>query len=82
MITYEKVFNTKDLYQACALRAVGFKLLTIDFNSQGIATFVFSDPENKAIKIVSQFWDRELKADIRTFIEAINELKSRIANRH
>ena len=78
---YVDAYYTKDFYSGVALRTVGFKLLQIDFNSQGIATFVFADPDNKASQTVSKFWDRQLEADLRTFTESINELKSRIANR-
>lgn len=79
---YVNVFTTKDFHSACSLRTVGFELLNIEFNSQGIATFVFSDPDNKASKTVANFWDKKLTADLRSFTEAINEFKSRIINRH
>lgn len=78
---YENVFETRDFYSSCALRATGFKLLQLDFNPRGIATFVFADPDNKAEQTISQYWNKELKGDLRLFTEAINEFKSRIANR-
>jgi len=81
-MNYVDIYETRDFFAAVSLRTVGFKLLRVEFNSQKIATFIYADPEKKASDVVAKFWDRELKADLRTFTEAINELKSRIVNRN
>lgn len=77
----ENEFKTKDFYIACILRACHFSLIGLERNPSDIATFVFSNPDSSAERVIKDYWDRKLVVDGRSIIEAIYELKSRIKGR-
>ena len=75
---YEDIFPTKDFYSAVILRTTGHQINNVEKHRSGISIFVFRDPEKTAERTLISFWNRELQVEPRSFIEAINELKTRI----
>ncbi len=71
-------FKSSDFYQSVVLVTVGFPLLRLERGNKRFFTFVFDDPENKAEKVIKQYWKKELQVTARDLIESINELKTRI----
>lgn len=74
----KNVIKTKDFYIACLLRALGFPLSSLERPQKNFAIFVFEDKDNKASETISGYWDKKISIDARSFVEAINELKTRI----
>lgn len=72
------VIKTKDFYIACVLRALGFPLSSLERTQRNLAIFVFEDKDSKAPEVISGYWDKKISIDARSFVEAINELKTRI----
>lgn len=72
------MFKTKDFYQAVILKTYGFKLIEIERKKIKFVVFVFDDPSNIAEEVISNYWNRNLKLEVRDFVENISELKSRI----
>jgi len=71
-------YITKDFYIASLLRALGFRLQSLDRSQGKFVNFIFADPENKAQEAISQYWNRNIQVDARTMVEAINEFKTRL----
>lgn len=72
------IYQSKDFYSCCVLRTLGFKLLNVEQHRSGVSIFIFEDPNNTAENQLISFWNRELLVEPRAFIEAIQELKTRI----
>lgn len=75
-------YETKDFYLSCVLRALGIELLKLDQSKGNFSVFVFNDPQNQVQTIINQYWDKKLSVDARTFVETINELKTRLYNKN
>lgn len=73
-----QIYSTKDFYCAVTLRTLDFQIHDIEKHRSGVSIFVFADPNQKAEKELVSFWNRELLVEPRAFIEAIQELKTRI----
>lgn len=71
-------FRTKDFYLACVFRALGYPLMQLERHGKNYATFIFNDPDDKSSDIISRYWDKQVSIDSRTFVDAINELKTRL----
>ena len=71
-------WKSKDFYLSCVIRASGFSLLRVDRGNRNFVTFVFDISSEKAEKIISLHWSKELKLPTRDLIEAINELRTRL----
>ncbi len=73
-----KEYKTNDFYQAVVLKTAGIPLIRLERTSGRFFNFVFTDPNEKAEKIISMFWAKELKVDAKEFVENTSELKTRI----
>lgn len=71
-------YKTKDFYLSACLLAYGIPLLKLESIGNNIYYFVFGTSEKSAEQIIQSYWDRSLKLPVRNFVEAINELKTRI----
>lgn len=71
-------FLTQDFYISCVLKSTGLQLQNIIRNSNGKATFVFGNPNQIAESTIQKHWDKKLKIISLDFVEAINQLKTRI----
>jgi hypothetical protein len=71
-------YSTRDFYIGSCLLASGLRLIKIQRQSNGPATFIFHDPESKAEQIILAHWNKQLVIPTRDLIEAINELKTRL----
>ena len=71
-------YKTKDFYLASALLAHGTPLQKLENITGSIFNFVFGISEKNAEEVLQSYWDRSLKLPVRNFVEAINELKTRI----
>ena len=74
----KRVYKTRDFYLGVSLAAYGISLKSLECINNNIFYFVFDTSEENAEKIISSYWDRSLKLPARNFVEAINELKTRI----
>lgn len=72
------IYKTKDFYLGATLLAYGIPLQRLENINSGVYLFVFGTSEQSAEKVINSYWDRSLKLPIRNFVEAINELKTRI----
>ena len=72
------IYKTKDFYLSAALLAYGIPLMRLETSGNGIYFFVFGTLETSAEQVITSYWDRSLKLPVRDFVEAINELKTRI----
>lgn len=76
---YANMWKTPDFYSAVILRTLNFPLELLERNNNGQVTFVFADEHSKAEQVIKDYWDRKLSIlDARAFVEAINELKTRL----
>lgn len=73
-------YKTKDFYISAAILAYGIPLLKLETYQNGVYLFVFGTSESSAEQIISSYWNRSLKLSARDFVDAINELKTRIHN--
>lgn len=71
-------YKTKDFYLSATLLAFGIPLQKLETISSGIYFFVFGTSVESAEQIICSYWDRSLELPVRNFVEAINELKTRI----
>jgi len=71
-------YKTRDFYIASLLRASNYPLLGLEREGRGQATFVFSGEKGQLSALVTKYWDRQATVDPRAFVEAINELKTRM----
>jgi hypothetical protein len=71
-------YKTKDFYLGAALLAFGIPLQKLESIGIGIYLFVFGTSEESAEQIIKSYWDRSLELPARDFVDAINELKTRI----
>jgi len=71
-------YKSNDLYQAVVLKTSGIPLIRLEKSSGRFFIFVFDDANNKAEEILSRYWARNLQVDAKTFVENINEAKTRI----
>lgn len=74
-------YNTSDLNIAAALRANGFKLtdVIISANSKkAIFSFDTSTSTYDPCDMVDDYYENRLTVDARTFVNAIDELKTRL----
>lgn len=71
-------YKTRDFYLGASLLASGIKLQKLELTVNNAYFFVFETSINDAEKIIKLYWDRSLKLPIRDFVDAINELKTRI----
>lgn len=71
-------YKSNDLYQAVVLKTAGIPLIRLEKSSGHFFIFVFDDANNKAEEILSKYWAKELQVDAKSFVENINEAKTRI----
>lgn len=71
-------YKTKDFYLSACLLAYGIPLRKLESIGHNIYYFVFGTSENSAEQVIQSYWDRSLQLSVRSFVEAINELKTRI----
>lgn len=75
-------YSTQDLYTATALRSIGVPLKEVrrDPYIAKKAIFVFESAQGQepCDVLVREFWDYRLTVDARTFVDSINELKTRV----
>ncbi len=76
-----KQYKIKDFYGACVLRTLGFEIQELDRTPHDFVNFVFLDPDQKAKKVLSDYWNHNIQVDARAMVEAINELKTRLYSR-
>lgn len=74
-------WKSKDFYLSCIIRASGASLLCLESTEYNFVLFVFDITPEKAGKIISLHWSRELKLSTRDIVEAINELRTRLKSR-
>ena len=76
----DNTYATSDFYSAVVLRTMGFRLIDIDKSDKRRMRFVFenSNAGATAEQILQDYWDKVLQGDLRTFVDSINELKTRI----
>ena len=74
-------YGTKDLYFAASVLSLKIPLLRIDRLDHKVFLFVFPISQEKAAKLMEEYWDRSLTVPVRDFVDAINELKTRMYNR-
>jgi hypothetical protein len=74
----ENVYKTKDFYLGATLLAYGIPLQKLECITPGVYYFVFRTSEQGAAKIINAYWDGTLKLPVRNFVEAVNELKTRL----
>lgn len=72
------VYKTKDFYLSACLLAYGISIQKLEPTVNSAYLFVFETSIENAEKIIKLYWDRSLKLPIRDFVDAINELKTRI----
>jgi hypothetical protein len=71
-------FETRDLYFACFLRSLGYKLADVRWEGRR-ATFVFADrPERRATTLA--FYNNQGVVRPLSFVNAIKEMKALIHN--
>lgn len=70
-------YKLKDFYTASVLRSLSIPLVRVD-KTYSICTFVLDIASEEARALIDNYWNKNLKVDARTLIEAINELKTRI----
>lgn len=68
----------KDFYQAVVLKTLGYPLLRLERGDEKFVYFVFNDPGNSVKEALDNYWSGKARADIRSVIENIRELKSRL----
>jgi hypothetical protein len=73
-----KLFKTRDFYQAVVLMTSELDLLSLEKSSEKFVTFCFSDPKSLASKIIEQYWSDELRINPKDLIRNIKELKNRL----
>jgi len=71
-------YRSKDFYLTAVCMAYGCKLKSLERQEGDFVEFVFEDPPEKCIEIISNHWAGNLKVNSRKLVEAINELKTRI----
>jgi len=75
-------YSTKDFYLSACLLASETPLLRLDpVNSGRSFAFVFAISPDQAEKLIDDHWHRRLAIPTKDFVEAINELKTRLYNR-
>ncbi len=72
------MFQTQDFYISCVLKATGLQISNLVHNNKGRVTFIFLDPNNIAENTIQNHWNNSLKINSLDFVEAINQLKTRI----
>ncbi len=71
-------WKSKDFYLSSVVRAAGFDLINLERKQNDFSVFVFDISPQKAEKIISLHWSKQLKLPTRDLIEAINELRTRL----
>jgi len=74
----ENLFKSNDFYLCAVCIASGASLVSLKRGEGRIATFVLNISSEKAEKIITKHWNRELIVPTRNVVEAINELKTRL----
>jgi hypothetical protein len=69
-------YQTSDFHLSAVLKSFGFKLIDLKMES-GRGLFIFEDRTDRA-KIVKDFFSGELVGNIKTFLNALEGLKSLI----
>lgn len=74
------ILKTSDLYIAVALRVNGFNLsdITFDKDKKGVFHFETSSSTLEPRDVIDDYWNNRLLVDARTFVAAIDEIKSRL----
>lgn len=72
----QKIYKTKDFYEAAALIAKNKKLITLEKDS-GFYWFVFGG-RDASLKLSDLFWRNELKVMAKDYADAIRTLKDRL----
>lgn len=75
-----KKYKTKDFYLSACILASGYPLLQIERTSEKFSIFTFDISAAQAEKIIQNHWNYSLTLSTRKFVEAINELKTRLYN--
>ena len=73
-----KEFKSHDFYLSACLLASGFTLKRLESKGDKFVVFVFDDPQEKALMLITNHWNRSNPIQSRDLVEAINELKTRI----
>lgn len=73
-------YATTDFYSAVTLRTYGFRLIAVEQRGRGKSWFIFENnaKDMTAEEVLQDYWDRLLQLDARTFVDNINELKTRL----
>lgn len=74
-------FRTKDFYTSCVVLAMGCKFNRLERQQGDIAEFVFAEPPEKCLEIISRHWTGELKVSSKALVEAVKQLKTRLHER-
>jgi len=72
----QKLYKTKDFYEAAALIATNKKLVALERDS-GFYWFVF-EKRDASLKSSDLFWRNELKVMAKDYADAIRTLKDRL----
>lgn len=73
----ENEYITKDFHLSVCLLAAGNQPKLRRINDRTFL-FVFSNKQNKIDKLLEKHWSRKLFIPSKDFVEALNELKTRI----
>lgn len=73
-------FETSTLSLAATIICFGFPLHSIEKNEDGKAVFIFSRANAPDLdRIIQNFWQKTLKVEPNSILEAVRFLKSRIS---
>lgn len=73
----ENEYATKDFYLSVCLLATGIRPELRRINNKTFL-FVFPNKQNRIEKLLEKHWSRRLLIPSKDFVEALNELKTRI----
>lgn len=74
------MYKTKDMFGAVTLRTLGYSIAETSDHHKGYVTFTFNISSELANEIIKDYWDKKISVDAKTFVECINEIKTRIHN--
>lgn len=69
-------YITKDFYYSVVLKSLGYKLIFFEQTSRGLFEFTFDITQAEANSILTQFLNDDIQVKAKSFVEAINSLKS------
>jgi hypothetical protein len=70
------IYETKDFYNACLLRALGFTLEKIEKGGGKFSIFLFADPHEQATATIERYWKRQQPIEAKDLIDAVHDMKS------